>query len=53
MKKPGTGIPAGRMSEIVGRRLRRSLAIDEQLRFEDLDPSEAAPQPGEHVAPPR
>ena len=37
MKKPGTGIPAGRMSEIVGRRLRRSLATDEQLHFEDLD----------------
>ena len=37
MKKPGTGIPAGRMSEILGRRLRRSLAPDEQLRFEDLD----------------
>jgi N,N'-diacetyllegionaminate synthase len=37
MKKPGTGIPAGRMSDIVGRRLRRSLATDEQLRFEDLD----------------
>jgi N-acetylneuraminate synthase len=37
MKKPGTGIPAGRMPEILGRRLRRSLAPDEQLRFEDLD----------------
>jgi N-acetylneuraminate synthase len=37
IKKPGTGIPAGRLSEIVGRRLRRSLATDEQLRFEDLD----------------
>jgi N-acetylneuraminate synthase len=53
MKKPGTGIPAGRMPDIVGRRLRRSLATDEQLRFEDLDPSEAASQTGEHVAPPR
>ena len=37
MKKPGTGIPAGRISEVVGRRLRRSLDTDEQLRLEDLD----------------
>ena len=37
MKKPGTGVPAGRMSEIVGRRLRRSLETDEQLRLEDLE----------------
>jgi N-acetylneuraminate synthase len=38
MKKPGTGIPAGRMPEIVGRRLRRSLVTDEQLHPEDLEP---------------
>ena len=38
MKKPGTGIPAGRIAEIVGRRLRRSLITDEQLRPDDLDP---------------
>ncbi|MGH9256190.1 MAG: N-acetylneuraminate synthase family protein [Vicinamibacterales bacterium] len=37
MKKPGTGIPAARMSEVVGRRLRRGLDADEQLRLEDLD----------------
>jgi N-acetylneuraminate synthase len=37
VKKPGTGIPAGRLAEIVGRRLRRGLDADEQLRFEDLD----------------
>ncbi|HEY5616580.1 MAG TPA: N-acetylneuraminate synthase family protein [Vicinamibacterales bacterium] len=37
MKKPGTGIPAGRISDVVGRRLRRSLDADEQLRLEDLD----------------
>ena len=37
MKKPGTGIPAGRISEVVGRRLRRSLDADEQLQLEDLD----------------
>lgn len=37
VKKPGTGVPAGRISEIVGRRLRRSLETDEQLRLEDLE----------------
>jgi N,N'-diacetyllegionaminate synthase len=37
MKKPGTGIPASRLSEILGRRLRRSLDTDEQLRLEDLE----------------
>jgi N-acetylneuraminate synthase len=37
MKKPGTGIPAGRLSDVVGRRLRRSLEADEQLRLDDLE----------------
>ena len=37
MKKPGTGIPAARLPDVVGRRLRRKLEIDEQLRPEDLD----------------
>ena len=37
MKKPGTGIPANRLSSIVGRRLRRSLEPDEQLRLDDLE----------------
>jgi len=37
MKKPGTGIPAERLSEIVGRVLRRSLEVDEQLRADDVD----------------
>jgi N-acetylneuraminate synthase len=36
-KKPGTGIPAERLTEVVGRRLRRSLAADEQLRPDDLE----------------
>jgi N-acetylneuraminate synthase len=35
-KKPGTGIPAERMRDIVGRTLRRSVAADEQIRDEDL-----------------
>jgi N-acetylneuraminate synthase len=38
MKKPGTGIPAAQLGEIVGRRLRRSLTADEQLRLDDLEP---------------
>jgi N-acetylneuraminate synthase len=36
-KKPGTGIPAERLSTLVGRRLRRGLAADEMVREEDLD----------------
>jgi N-acetylneuraminate synthase len=36
-KKPGTGIPAAHLPELVGRRLRRSLRADEPLRIEDLE----------------
>jgi N-acetylneuraminate synthase len=36
-KKPGTGIPAERMPEMIGRVLRRPLLPDEQLRVEDVD----------------
>ena len=36
VKKPGGGIPAMRMSELIGGRLRRAVKADEQLRFEDL-----------------
>jgi N,N'-diacetyllegionaminate synthase len=36
VKKPGGGIPAARMGELIGRRLRRSLKTDEQLREEDV-----------------
>jgi N-acetylneuraminate synthase len=35
-KKPGTGIPAERLSEVVGRRLARALQANEQLRPDDL-----------------
>jgi N-acetylneuraminate synthase len=38
-KKPGTGSPAARRAEVVGRRLRRGLEPDEQLRADDLDPT--------------
>jgi N-acetylneuraminate synthase len=38
MKKPGAGIPAHRLNEFIGRRLRRSVARDEFLREEDFEP---------------
>jgi N,N'-diacetyllegionaminate synthase len=36
-KKPGTGIPGVRLPELVGRRLRRAIALDELLRNDDVD----------------
>jgi len=36
-KKPGTGIPAARRDELVGRSLRRPIAADTQLREDDLE----------------
>jgi N-acetylneuraminate synthase len=35
-KKPGSGIPANRIAEVIGRRLARDVAADELLRMEDL-----------------
>ena len=37
VKKPGTGIPAGRLEDLVGRRLRRSVLSDEILQEEDFE----------------
>lgn len=37
MKKPGTGIPAERLPELIGRVLRRRLEADEQLRVDDVE----------------
>jgi N-acetylneuraminate synthase len=37
LKKPGTGIPAGRLPELVGLRTRRDLRMDELMRDEDLE----------------
>ena len=37
MKKPGTGIPAERLSSVLGRRLRRSLEADDQISVDDLE----------------
>ncbi len=36
MKKPGTGIPAERLPDVLGRVLRRALEVDEQLRPDDI-----------------
>ena len=40
-KKPGTGIPARRLPELIGRRLRRAVAADQLLRDDDLEESHA------------
>ena len=37
VKKPGTGIPATRLPELIGLRLRRDVAVDEALREADLE----------------
>lgn len=36
LKKPGTGIPAARFNEILGRRLRVAVPADQMIREEDL-----------------
>jgi N-acetylneuraminate synthase len=36
-KKPGTGIPASRMGQLLGRRLKTRLRADELLREEDVE----------------
>ena len=42
-KKPGTGIPAARISEVLGRRLARAVQADSLLSWEDLaDPEDAS-----------
>ena len=37
LKKPGTGMPAERLSEIIGRRLKRPVAVDHFISEEDID----------------
>ena len=37
LKKPGTGIPAARLTELIGRRVARSLKADAMLSEQDLD----------------
>lgn len=36
-KKPGTGIPAARLPQLIGSRLRRNVGADQQLSEEDLE----------------
>jgi sialic acid synthase SpsE/CMP-N-acetylneuraminic acid synthetase len=42
VKRPGTGIPAGELETVVGRRLSRDLAANSILRRDDLQSAEAA-----------
>ncbi len=37
LKKPGTGIPAARLAEVIGRRLRAARAQDQMIEERDLD----------------
>ena len=36
-QKPGTGVPAARLSELIGARLKRSLVADEMVLESDLE----------------
>jgi N-acetylneuraminate synthase len=36
-KKPGTGLPAARLPELIGRRLQRDLKADERIGVDDLE----------------
>jgi N,N'-diacetyllegionaminate synthase len=38
VKKPGTGLPAGRLPDVLGRTLRRAVTADQQIREADLEP---------------
>ncbi|MGB5746232.1 MAG: N-acetylneuraminate synthase family protein [Desulfobacterales bacterium] len=37
LKKPGTGLPAARLAELVGRKLKRAVAADAMISEDDLD----------------
>jgi N-acetylneuraminate synthase len=37
LKKPGTGLPASRLSEVIGRRLKRPVATDTMISEDDLE----------------
>jgi N,N'-diacetyllegionaminate synthase len=38
LKKPGTGLPPGRLPDVLGRALRHAVDADQQIREEDLEP---------------
>jgi N-acetylneuraminate synthase len=40
-KKPGTGIPAARYGELLGRKVRRALRADDAIGWEDLEEPDA------------
>jgi N,N'-diacetyllegionaminate synthase len=37
LKRPGTGIPPRDMEKIIGKKVKRSIRIDEQIRWEDVN----------------
>jgi N-acetylneuraminate synthase len=37
LKKPGTGIPAARLPELIGRRLKQTVTADSLLSDDDLN----------------
>lgn len=37
LKKPGKGLPAAQLSNLIGKKLRRNLQMDELLQLEDVD----------------
>jgi N,N'-diacetyllegionaminate synthase len=37
LKKPGTGIPAAKLDQVLGKRLKRALSADEMLKENDLE----------------
>jgi len=42
LKKPGTGLPASRMQQVIHRKLKRAVVANTLLREEDLEPAPAA-----------
>ena len=37
VKKPGTGIPVGKLNDVIGRRLAHIVSRDQILQFDDLE----------------
>jgi N,N'-diacetyllegionaminate synthase len=37
LRKPGTGLPPGEWSAVIGRRIKKPLRVNEQIRLEDLE----------------
>jgi N-acetylneuraminate synthase len=43
IRKPGTGVPAARLDQIVGRKATRSIPADHVIRWNDIEPLEGSP----------